>query len=304
MNAKQARQQSQIGIQSIYNAPPSAIPRVTASTLGLTASQTLAIQQSLGNITMQPSLTTVNLANLNTIGISSLMSIDTHHAVKKYEVYESPEDLLALSVTMQRLKIEHNNMLTVYKLLERSVIDSVKQSDRDKAKDIRDYYSKKIMFWKLKDINLSKYREDLNTFVHSDGLMFKEEMIGLAYHLPAFYNYDQDIDYIRSCVDINQQFKKLDEESKPRHLRIVAELQPIKRIEKKRKRLDTVQYWFKDTVLNAGCLVSLVSKNPLQPVWDHIFDTEKVLKIDGLYRRVTLDDFEYFSINDWKLDQT
>jgi hypothetical protein len=304
---KQMRMAAQPGIASMHTATTS---RSTAIGSGSNSAnwmaQTGATITGAGHPNLSSTLTTINLSNLNSIGISGLSVLDTlgtHHAVKKYEIYESPEDLLALSVALHR----HNNTVKdpsakYHRLLTTGLFDKVQDSDKTTAQEIRDYYSKKIMMWKLKDSNnMSKYREDLNTFVHSDGLKFKEEMIGLAYHLPLFREYDLQLDYIRSCVDVNQQFKKLDSENKPRTMRLTVEMEPIKKLLKKRKRVEVLQYWFKDVDLNAACLITLDIKNPLEHIWDNIFDNEKTLKIEGTFIRRNTDDFEYFRITDWKL---
>lgn len=303
---KQARHAQQ-GLNNIYTAT-SHTGAIGGGVIGggLTGIQAQVLNPAYAhaNVTTVPNLTTISLSNLQGLNIESLMN--THHSVKKYEVYESPEDLMVLSAALHR----HNNMvkdpsMRIHKLLGGEVFSKVTNEDREKAQAIKDYYSKKIMFLKLKDSSpLSKYRQDLNTFIHSDGLMFKEDMIGLAYHLPAFYEYDVNLDYVRSCVDPHQNFSKLDEDRKPQRMRLEVDLQPIKKIHKKRKRLETMQYWFKDDNLNAACLIDLMTKNPLEHIWNHLFDNEKVLKIEGMYHRRRTDDFEYFKITDWKFIQT
>ena len=311
-NAKQARAMTG-GLASIHTHTPtthiSALGAGTAFGTGsvLTMNQINAIKASHSvnlnsglHHNLSSTLTTVNLNNLSGLTIPGLQLLDTHHAVKKYEVYESPEDILVLSVAASRLYKTNG----YYKLLDKELFDKIIPEDRDHAQSIRDYYSKKIMIWKLKDSSkMSSYREDLNTFVHSNGLTFREEMIGLAYHLPAFYKYDLDLDYVRSCVDIQQGFKKLDDEDKPRILKCTVDMEPIKKIVKKRKRLEVIQYWFKDTQLNAGCVVTIDKDNPLEHIWEHLFNTEKVLQIEGNFVRLKLDDFEYFRVRNWKLVQ-
>ena len=312
--AKQARAITG-GLASIHSAPPPTHGVILgAGTSGLTTislnalnsiktSHTTGINsgyQSSPNITS--TFNTVSLNSLTGLNIPGLMTQDVHHQVKKYEIYESPEDILVLSAVAKRLRDKNVNIF--HRLLEKEMFDRITPEDREHAQTIRDYYSKKIMMWKLKDSSkISSYREDLNTFVHSNGLTFKEEMIGLAYHLPSFYEYDLDLDYVRSCVDANQGFKKLDDDNKPRILKCTVELEPIKKIVKKRKRLEAVQYWFKDTVLNAGCVIQIDKNNPLEHIWEHLFNTEKVLQIEGNFVRLKLDGFEYFRVKNWNLTQ-
>jgi hypothetical protein len=220
--------------------------------------------------------------------------------VKKYEVFESPEDVLALSVTWKRLR--DNDKHIAGKLLDTELFNHINQEDRDKANEIRDYYSKKVMMWKLKgDGKLTPYRNDMNQFVHSNGLVVKENMFGLIYYLPIFYEYDLNLDSVRGQVNINQKFKKLDDERKPRALIITEDLIPVSRIEKKNKRGTTTQYWFKDSSLDAGVMISVAKGNSLEHLWEYMFDNEKVLKIKGRYIRRYIDDFEYYSVDNWEL---
>lgn len=271
-----------------------------------------AVGQSMNLTTMssgQMAYSAQGLFNTSpTISISSgfdtisLNLSDNHPAIKKYEVYESPEDVLALSVAWKRLR--DNKQSFVSSLLHKDLFNNLTNQDKEKANIIRDYYSKKIMMLKLKDEDrITPFRNDLIHVIKNDGLLIKENMLGIIYYLPEFYLYDLDIDYIRSCVNINNNFKKLDSEQKPRSLALTCSLTPIKKIIKKRKQSTKIQYWLKDNTLNAGVLITLNQDNPLEHIWDHLFNTEKVLKIEGVYTRMKMDDFEYFSANKWKLVQ-
>jgi hypothetical protein len=223
--------------------------------------------------------------------------------VKKYEVFESPEDVLALSVTWKRLRDEDRNIAG--KLLDSELFAHVKQEDRDKANVIRDYYSKKVMMWKLKgDGKLTSYRNDMNNFVHSNGLVVKENMFGLIYYLPIFYEYDLQLDNVRTLVNPNQEFKKLDKENKPRALVGLTEtLIPLSKILKKNSKNTTTEYWFKDTRMDAAVLIKVPKGNSLEHLWEYMFDNSTELKIKGRYIRRSFDDFEYYSVDNWELDR-
>ena len=112
--------------------------------------------------------------------------------VKQYKVNESAEDLLALSVAWFRLR--KNRTLTPYPMIEsltdENLFKSLTEEDRLMANTIRDYYSKKIMVMALKEIKLTKFREDLSKFIHSDGKLFVDDMLPLVFRLPEFYEYD------------------------------------------------------------------------------------------------------------------
>jgi len=275
-----------------------------AQTITLTGAVGSSSTSNMSLHTPSPTLTIGSGLNINTISLHSLDEIvNQHPEIKKYEIYESPEDILALSVTWKRLR-DKKESSGIHSVLHKSLFDKITTEDRTQADAIRDYYSKKIMMIKLKDERrMTPFREDLIKVINSDGKMVKENLLGMIYYLPEFYNYDCDIDYVKSCVTINQNFKKLDEERKPHSLNLVCNLTPVKHVFKNRKRVKSSQYWLRDDTLNAGILVSLSTDNPLEHIWNHLFNTEKVLKIEGRYTRMKMDDFEYFSIDKWKLVQ-
>ena len=222
-----------------------------------------------------------------------------HELLRKYEVYESTENLLALSVASHRLMRDSK---IYYKVTDREIFNKVNPEDRIMADQIKDYYSKKVMMWKLKgNGQLSRFREDMNKLIHSDMLTFKENMIGIAYWLPYFYHYDIDMDIVKSQLTTNQNFEQMNKDGKPGVLRLTEELIPLKRLERKSKRTKSFEYWFKNAEYDAGVVIHLEEKNQLQHLWDTIFNKKEPLKIEGYYTRRHRDDFEYYTINNWKL---
>ena len=239
----------------------------------LTQSQLSAIN---GGITLNsptyslnthPTLSTLDWANS---GISNPL-------VKRYEVIESTEDIVVLAVTANRVFKESQ---LHYKLLDSELFRKVSSDDRVKAQAIKDYYSKRIMMNKLKGQGtMSSFREDLNKLIHSDCLTFRENMIGVAYWLPEFHEYDTTMDNVKSNIKTNQDFDGLNKKGTPGTLRLTATLEPIKCVRRFSKRTKVHEYWFKDTKLDAGVVISLEDKNQLKPVWDYIFSNENQMSI-------------------------
>jgi len=247
------------------------------------------------------------LSNIS-IGAASASTFDdwvsiSNPQIKKYQVIESEEDILSLSSTMYRLKKEGDD--TFYKMLDHQLFRKVTDADREHAAEIRKYYSQKIMMLKLKGTreHMSPFREDLNKLVHSDGTMFKENLLGMAYYLPMFHQYDTDLDGIKLHIKTDQGFEEMNKTHKPYTLNLSADLQPLKSIVRKTKHLDNVQYWFKDTKLDAGVMVSVERKNQLKHLWDYVFDNENQLKIKGTYTRRRLDGFDHFLLSGWEIDR-
>ena len=208
--------------------------------------------------------------------------------VRKYEVYESTEDLLVLSCAWYRLRLESAQTSTfnnISKLLDRQLFSIVNEEDRILASTIRDYYSKKIMMLKLKNERTTKFTEDLNKFIHSDGTMFVEEMFGLAYRLPQFYFYDKKLDDIFSGRNRTTQ--------KDIRGREVKLLNFIDKTVVERKHMKRIEYWFSD---EDDCVVGLylTKENPLVGVFENLI--QKPLKLEGLYYRKNRSDIGYYQV--------
>lgn len=214
--------------------------------------------------------------------------------VRKYEIYESTEDLLALSCAWHRIrkanKGSKNINVNISKLLDRQLFSLVNDDDKNLASAIRDYYSKKIMLWKLKNIVLTSYREDLNQFIHSDGLKFKESIFGLAYRLPQFYFYDLKLDEI---------FRERNRITKEQPIHRVKTLTFIDSTEVDRKTLKRNEYWFSDENNNVVAIY-LVPNNPLLKVWEQLI--KNPINLQGFYFNKRKDDFEFYQLEKFELD--
>lgn len=260
------------------------------------------------NTKMSGSPYTINLSALSqssgAIGsnYSNIFSLDTydtvnkmHPDVKKYEVYESPTDILSLSVAWKRLRDAGTANGRIGRMLQKELFDELTTEDHQIASQIRDHYSKKIMMWNLVNTRLTDYRKDLSTFIHSDGTKFPENMIGLVYHLPTFYEYDIQIDDIRLQVSSDKDAVKL--------MQGTRNLKPLKRIVFKNKRNSNVQYWMQDIETGCAAMLSIDNKNPLEHIWNHVFESKKSLKIEASFGSKARDNFEYFTINKWSLSE-
>jgi hypothetical protein len=260
---------------------------------------------SLSSVSLQP--ISVNGSAWNTSNITASASFDfnsllSNQHLKKYEMYESTEDVVALGCAAHRMM---RDLKIHYKVTDRELYSKVEQQDRDKSKEIKDYYSKKIMMLKLKNSNpLSPFREDMNKLIHSDGLVFKENMIGIAYWLPYFHSYDLDLDYVKSSVTPTHDFEKLNNNRVPGTMNLSANLTPLKSMKRATKRGKHQQYWLRDDKLNAAVNINIEDKNQLQHLWDYLFENESTLKIKGNYSRTSRDGFEYFSVTKWELDRS
>jgi hypothetical protein len=253
---------------------------------------------TMGNI--QP-LTSLTLSGLN--GTSNDWDIFGNKNVKKYEVFETSEDILALSVTWHRLRplISHgiSNIMNPSnrptKLTDEILFKEMIQEDREKANVIRDYYSKKLMMFTLKGQQLTSYRKDLNTFIHGDCKVVKEEMMPLVYRLPEFYEYD---------VGLDEMFLELDTrfEGSQISLSTIKTLTPVKKFTVKRKSRKFVEYWLKDNE-NKPYKIEIDSNNELMHLWDYFYDRGKFheITLDTVIRFSNRDSISHYKMIKWKL---
>ena len=149
------------------------------------------------------------------------------------------------------------------------------------------------MVWNLKGIPLTTFRTGLNSFIHSTTKIYPENMFGLAFWLPEFYQYDLAMDNIRSeCT------------SSPKTIGpyvIEDTFTPIKMIIKKNKNRLISQYWMKNQSNNAVVL-ELDPKNPLLSFWEKVYNSNQSFVLRGDITIKQADDFNYFKMGrSWEL---
>jgi hypothetical protein len=248
-----------------------------------------------GPFTITSALSNGPTLSLGAIGSSSINLFGYGDAVsdkvKKYQMYDVGEDSLTLSVTWNRLR--SNGISRTQRLLDGTLFDVIINEDRETAAKIRDFYSKKLMMLRLKsDKPMTNYREDLNKFIHSDGCTLREDMIGVVYRLPDFYKFDTQLEEITSSV--NKKIRRASGDT-------TSTFTPLKRIERKTRSTNLVQYWMKDQNTGNGAVVSVQSNNPLEGVWNKIFKETDNLQLYYTPKYRSLDGFEYIELSKWGL---
>jgi hypothetical protein len=239
----------------------------------------------------------LNAASQNTISLSGIQdSVETdwfnrnNLNVKKYQIVETTEDLLALSTTWKRLRDERqltneNGFLVPTSLIDNTLFHSVTNADRDLAGEIRDFYSKKIVYWKLKDIPLSQFRQAMSEFIHTDGKHFKEEILPLVYRLPEFYEYDIQFEELS-----RQHNQSLPVVNKASGFAGTKTLTLVKTLVVNKKRLKRKEYWFTDTNDNL-VLIPIESSNSLMSLLDLV--SKNPIRVEGKFQSRTTDHTEY-----------
>ena len=222
---------------------------------------------------------------VNTVNFDNLLNPN----VKKYEVIETKEDLLVLSVVWQRLRaLNKDNSKSVPNyvadLTDANLFNNITPEDRTKAENIRDYYEKKFIWWALNDVNLTPFRNDLQTFIRSDGKTFKENMKPLVYRLPEFYDYDNAFDemlFNHDCSISNSERSIVTEKT----------LKHVATYYRKRKSNDQFEYWFSDE-LNRLNVIRIPSFNTLSSLLSAA--AKNPMKVRAVYQKVVKENREYY----------
>jgi len=255
-------------------------------TTGYGATPTISISGSGGGggfLSGGFSAQSINLGNLE---------FEFNDDVKKYEVYEISQDLLALSVCWARYRKardEYKPHPTITKLLDSELFRLVREDDIAQANVIRDYYSKKIMVLKLKNEGFTSFREDLNTFIHSDGKMFRENMMPLAYRLPEFYEYD--VEFEKMSFDYNREVKRMDQP----YMVDTKQLTFVKQLLVNKKRYKRKEYWFSDRSNNL-VNINVDTSNPLISLMDMVVSKNDIT-INGKFKKCTRDGNEFIKVD-------
>ena len=270
----------------------------SSNTITLTGSGSSGIN-SISSHSISP-LSINSLSNNSTISLDDtylnnlFKNINRSDYVKRYEVIEATEDILALSVAWKRLRDTKNESIQVgiTTLLDDNLFRKIEEPDRIRANEIRDYFSKKIMLWTLKSVKLSAYRQDLNKFIHGDSKKVTEELLPLIYRLPEFYEYDIQFDQFKREVNLEiTNFSNIDSVKK------ITTLTPVTSFYKTNKRVKHFEYWLKDSNDNAH-LITIEPKNPLKHIWDKIF-TNGQLRIEATCYPKKYDELQYYQLLNW-----
>ena len=251
------------------------------------------------NVHSLPSLTISGLKGAMGTNWDSEDWFKASNDVKKYEVYELSEDVLALSVTWHRLRstvrpytggVVEPSPTT---LTDAILFKEVTQEDRERANVIRDFYSKKLMVLTLKEHKFSSYRKDLSTFIHGNSKVVKEQMLPIVYRLPEFYDYDIVVEDMFRDLDTN--FKGTDHP-----ISKILKLDSITKLKVNGKSRKFVEYWMKDSN-NRPYKLEIEISNQLMHLWDHFFDMGQV-SLEIVAKHMNRDGASYYKLIKWKLE--
>jgi len=184
-------------------------------------------------------------------------------------------DPLTVSVTYHRLRTAKSSTIPYIDHFDNNLLYArVNPSDYLTAANIRSYYQKKLVFWKLKGIELTRFRTDLEKYlVRTDNYYYSSEL-GLLTKLPEFYYYDLQLEAFHEqhyCEATSFDIKNTDDE-----------YIFLKKFERNIRYRKSAIYWFKRT---DGALVSygVALPNTLASAFDSVVSTSKSLIFTGQF---------------------
>lgn len=206
------------------------------------------------------------------------------------------QDVIVLSCTRQRLNsITENN--GKYYSIDNKLVEHIQPVDIEQANVIRDYYSKKILVWQLNGKRLSSFRTALAELLSRNGLAITDDLIGIAYSLPDFYNYDCKFDlareniFIAAPTEINKPATKI--------------LKPVFKLNKRRRSTKLFEYWFEVSGRGQPAKITIIHDNPLRPLWDSIYENalakNESLSVSGRFNIFTQGEIPHYEIVKWNL---
>jgi len=247
-------------------------------------------------------MSTKNATVLNWPSNSTEISFDNLFETRISKDIKFDLDLLVLSATLYRLRNstygdeQIANQYRCLSLIEDNIQQYVTESDYEFAEEVRQHFSQKLMMLKLKTENLTSFREDLNQFLHaswhnnsSRSFVYPKKFVGLAYKLPYFYIYDNQLNSI-----FGSSYSKI---KGPQQVKGEKKLSFLTKIHSHTRRgSGNIEYWFEDEYSNK-VMISLENHNPLLNLFNKLI-TDTVV-INGKFDVRHKDTMEYYNSYNW-----
>ncbi len=221
---------------------------------------------------------------------------------KKDDKVKTELDLLVLSSALYRLRTTTPKNEGTYHIHGMSLEDptlsnKVLPEDYILADNIKEHFGQKLMMLKLKSVPLTKFREDLNSFLHGNWhtdpagvFIYPKNFVGMVYKLPYLYEYDMSI---RDVFESEYQ-----EIVGPQTVKGEKKLELIKVITPVRKNFNNVEYWFSDDK-NNRVMVSVEKNNPLMSVFDSL--VKNPINIKGKFEMRRKDSTQFYNTPTWEV---
>ena len=178
--------------------------------------------------------------------------------------------------------------------LEAFPIKEIKEVDFQLAEKIKDYYSKKLAWLKLKGKNLTKFRKDLSVFLYGNfqdktgRYCTPDTFTGMAYRLPYFYHYD---------IEVDEMFDKDNFEFLPFNgTKVLTFIKCLRRVNRRQVFMD---YFFHDEHYFKYC-IALSKDNPCLDLYNTVI-SKYPITVSGHFT-IIKHDHMYYVPNKYVMD--
>lgn len=200
------------------------------------------------------------------------------------------KDLLAVSCHLYR-NFKNDIEKRYMDLTMASNTLNLTEQDFTDADTIADYYSKQIVIRQLKG-DLTDFKKSVLAFLQNR-MAYNKSNPGLIYRLPEYYAVDQTILKMKDQYLSDHKFIEIKDKKQ------ILSLKPTVTVRKHTRERKIDQYWFIDTETNNPVMIDLHSKNEIKHIWDNMFETSSLIKVDATWisKRHSLN-FDYVTTDD------
>lgn len=210
--------------------------------------------------------------------------VENQNLRPKNKETEYKENLLTLSVCLQRLT--NIGQGSIHSLHSESLVEQITDEDRIRAEQIRSFYQKKLLHVALQGRTLTKYRDDLQKFLYNNTNKYTDSVVGMAYKLPYFYDYDVEMDVVFESSYVTTKTSDIRYSG-------VKKLQFVRSISNQQRYQKAIEYWFVDD-LGDKYMLSFSKDDLLLPLFNkHI--SSGYLNLEGVFYKKRKDSREYFN---------
>lgn len=208
-------------------------------------------------------------------------------------ITEFKEDPLVLSCVVKRLLEEGHGYRDMN---DTSTVEAITDQDRQQAKQIKEYYTKKF-FWRALSENrpLSDFRRRLINLLENRIRNCKDQDCGIYYKLPYFYQEDMIYDDFKKNL-ITDTISSL---GSSRQNRMTKRLEFLKTTLSAQRKRKIIRYWFKDDN-NWLYGLDLTSDNPLLMIFDDYLAEHPTVIFDTKLSEDRIDSMNYYRLYQFK----
>lgn len=203
-------------------------------------------------------------------------------------------DPVIASVTSYRLRGEGKFV----DASEKAILTHITDSDREEARQIREYYESKLTMQAMRGIPLRSFRQDLLVYLTSNNALVTHETFPMIYRLPEFFREDRIFEQV-SKQATNGWKKGEPALAPPKETHSLQYLDTHVRLTNQSK---TRIFWFKRVSDDRLVKIAIDLRNPLLNLFVEYINKHAIITLVGKYVCLSLDGQDFYKVDNWKLE--